>query len=70
MILLVGILVLVYLQEYGTSFPLVTVEDMVHSQFLLLEHLGIKSVHATVGASLGGMLSLQAAALFPDSVGR
>lgn len=43
---------------------------MVRSQFVLLEHLGVSHVHATVGASLGGMLSLQAAVMFPESVGR
>ncbi len=35
------------------TFPLVTVEDMVRSQFLLLDHLGVTSVHASVGSSLG-----------------
>jgi hypothetical protein len=43
------------LQEYATAFPLVTVEDFVQSQFLLLDHLGIGALHASVGSSLGGM---------------
>ena len=42
-------------QEYGTTFPLVTVEDMVRSQFHVLDHLGIDKLHASVGSSLGGM---------------
>ena len=58
------------LQPYGTTFPLVTVDDMVRSQFLVLDHLGIQRVHAVVGSSLGGMMSLSAAALFPERVGR
>lgn len=56
--------------EYAMTFPLLTVEDMVDAQFLLLDNLGIGKVHATVGASLGGMQSLMSAALYPERVGR
>ena len=49
---------------------MVTVEDMVEAQFLLLNHLGINRLHAAVGASLGGMQSVMSAAMFPDRVGR
>ena len=52
------------------SFPLVTIEDMVHAQFLLLDRLGVGRLHAAVGASLGGMQSLMAAAIYPERVGR
>lgn len=52
------------------SFPVLTVEDMVQAQFLLLDHLGIDSLHASVGSSLGGMQSIMSAALFPNRVGR
>ena len=52
------------------SFPLTTVEDMVRVQFLLIEHLGIDRVHASVGSSLGGMQAILGAALFPERVGR
>lgn len=57
-------------KPYATTFPLVTVEDMIHSQFLLLDHLGIEKLHGSVGSSLGGMLSLMSATLYPDRVGR
>lgn len=57
-------------EHYGSSFPIVSVIDFVHSQFLLLDSLGINKVHGTVGASLGGMSSLVAAALYPDRVER
>ncbi|XP_015757720.1 PREDICTED: probable serine-O-acetyltransferase cys2 [Acropora digitifera] len=57
-------------KPYATTFPIVSVDDMVYSFFLLLDSLGIEKVHAVVGASLGGMVSLDAAALFPDRVGR
>ena len=52
------------------TFPVVSVEDMVRAQFLLLDHLGVSRLHATVGASLGGMQSIMSAALFPQRVGR
>ncbi|XP_035684003.1 serine O-succinyltransferase-like isoform X2 [Branchiostoma floridae] len=57
-------------QPYATTFPIITVADMVNSQFMLLDHLGIQKLHASVGPSLGGMISLMAGALYPDRVGR
>ncbi len=55
---------------YAMDFPVVTVRDMVRAQLLLLDHLGIDRLHASVGSSLGGMQSLMLAALTPDRVGR
>ncbi|XP_067940861.1 uncharacterized protein [Watersipora subatra] len=57
-------------QPYGTTFPLVSVVDMVNAQFLLLDHLGIDKLYAAVGSSLGGMQSLNAAVKFADRVSR
>ena len=44
----------------------VTTRDIVRSQVLLLEHLGIKRLQAVIGGSVGGMLALQLAADFPQ----
>jgi homoserine O-acetyltransferase len=57
-------------QRYATRFPILTIEDMVRAQFRLLDHLGVKKLYASVGASMGGMQSLAAGVLFPDRVGR
>jgi len=57
-------------EPFATDFPIVTVADMVRTQLMLLDHLGIEGLHAAVGSSLGGMLSLQTAAMAPDRVGR
>ncbi len=57
-------------KEYGTTFPLVTVEDFIKAQFLLLDHMGVDRVHACIGASLGGMQASLAAALYPERVDR
>eukprot|EP00055_Hartaetosiga_balthica_P010560 m.45454 g.45454 ORF g.45454 m.45454 type:complete len:486 (+) comp7222_c0_seq2:113-1570(+) len=55
---------------YGTSFPIITVLDMVRAQFQLLDHLGVETLHASVGASLGGMQSLLATQKFHKRVNR
>lgn len=57
-------------QNYATRFPILTIDDMVRAQFRLLDHMGVDKLYASVGSSMGGMLSLDAAVLFPDRVGR
>lgn len=57
-------------RNYATRFPILTIDDMVRAQFRLLDHLGIDKLYASVGSSMGGMLSLAAGVLFPDRVGR
>lgn len=55
-------------QWYATRFPILTMQDMVRAQFRLLDGLGVQKLHASVGASMGGMQSLAAGTLFPDRV--
>ncbi|KAH9827654.1 Serine O-acetyltransferase [Teratosphaeria destructans] len=57
-------------QPYATSFPILTMEDMVRAQFRLLDGLGIDRLYASVGNSMGGMQSLAAGVHFPDRVAR
>ncbi len=57
-------------EPYATDFPILTVADMVRAQLPLLDHLGIDRLHASVGASLGGMQSLLLASEVPERVGR
>jgi len=57
-------------RPYAADFPILTVGDMVRAQLALLDHLGIARLHASSGASLGGMQSLLLAALAPERVGR
>ncbi|TPX11103.1 uncharacterized protein E0L32_007964 [Thyridium curvatum] len=57
-------------QLYATRFPILTMEDMVRAQFRLLDHLGVSRLYASVGSSMGGMLSLASGLLFPERVGR
>jgi len=53
-------------QPYGADFPVVTVEDWVHSQALLADVLGITQFAAVMGGSLGGMQALAWSMLYPD----
>src|SRR3954468_2503275 len=52
-------------RAYGVEFPFVTILDMVRSQKLLLDHLGVSELHATIGGSMGGMLALLFSIEFP-----
>ena len=45
--------------QHGPAFPKFAIRDMVQSQRLLLDHLGIQHVVAVAGASMGGMQVLQ-----------
>ena len=54
---------------YGARFPIVTVEDWVHSQQRFAERLGIQRFAAVVGGSLGGMQALRWAMDYPKQVG-
>lgn len=53
---------------YATNFPLVTIEDMVRAQNLLVEHFGIKKLHAVIGGSMGGMQTLAWSVLYPEKI--
>jgi len=55
---------------YGGSFPHIQFGDIVNSQIPLLDHLGIGKLHAAVGASLGGNLTLNFATRYADRVDR
>jgi homoserine O-acetyltransferase len=55
-------------KPYGSSFPRVTVHDIVRSQLPILETHRIEKLHAVVGASLGGMCALDFAFHFPERV--
>ncbi len=51
---------------YGSSFPVVTVEDWVNAQARLLDALGIEQLAAVLGGSLGGMQALSWALQYPQ----
>ena len=53
---------------YGADFPVVTVEDWVNAQARLLDALGIQSLAAVMGGSLGGMQALSWTLQYPERV--
>ena len=55
-------------RPFGLAFPVVTIRDMVRVQNALIEHLGIPSLLAVVGGSMGGMQALEWAVSFPGKV--
>jgi homoserine O-acetyltransferase len=55
-------------EPYGMHFPIVTIPDMVRSQRILLDHLGVKRLHAVIGGSMGGYQALVWPILYPDLV--
>ncbi|MBK6797779.1 MAG: alpha/beta fold hydrolase [Acidobacteria bacterium] len=57
-------------RPFGADFPVVSVRDWVRSQALLLDHLGIDKLRAVIGASIGGMQSIQWAIDYPDRLER
>ena len=55
-------------KPFGASFPIVTVDDWVNSQARLLDYLGIETLAAVIGGSLGGMQALQWTLAYPSRV--
>ena len=53
---------------YGADFPVVTVEDWVNAQARLLDALGIDTLAAVMGGSLGGMQALSWTLQYPQRV--
>ena len=51
---------------YGADFPVVTVEDWVNAQAKLLDALGIETLAAVLGGSLGGMQALSWTLQYPE----
>ncbi len=53
---------------YGADFPVVTVEDWVNAQARLLDAMGIATLAAVMGGSLGGMQALSWTLQYPQRV--
>ena len=55
-------------QAWGADFPVVTVEDWVEAQARLLDAMGIQTLAAVMGGSLGGMQALAWTLQYPERV--
>jgi len=57
-------------KTFGGFFPEITLGDIVRGQRLVIQHLGIKKLHAVIGGSMGGMQALLWSSDYPTEVGR
>ena len=57
-------------KPYASAFPHISVSDVVRSQILLLDRLGIGRLHAVVGPSTGGLAAINLATTFPERTSR
>ena len=55
---------------HGADFPRISVEDIVATQALLMQDLGVRRLAAVVGPSFGGYQALQWAVMHPEMVER
>lgn len=57
-------------KPYGMRFPQIQIRDSVNVQKALLDQLGVKKLHAVMGASMGSMQTFEWAAAYPEMVER
>jgi homoserine O-acetyltransferase len=55
-------------QVWGVRFPVITIADMVRAQIMAMDALGIGTLHAVIGGSMGGMQVLEWARQAPGRV--
>jgi len=55
-------------RNYGLSFPMITIADMVKVQKKLMDYLGVQSLLSLAGGSMGGMQGLEWIIEYPDFV--
>jgi len=54
-------------KRYRLSFPVLTLEDVAESAWLVVRHLGIEKLYAVVGCSMGGMSGMALCVRHPDA---
>jgi homoserine O-acetyltransferase len=55
-------------RPYGSSFPVVTIRDMVRTQAAVADALGVERWLAVAGGSMGGMQALEWGVMYPERV--
>jgi len=57
-------------EAFGSSFPSLHVADQAKAFMQLVSSFGIEKLHAAVGPSVGGLITLTVATLYPERVAR
>lgn len=57
-------------KPYGSTFPTITIGDMVHAQKELADYLGVKELYCVIGGSMGGFQAMKWAIYYPELVKR
>lgn len=55
-------------KPYGMNFPIFTIDDLVHLQKKLIDHLGVRQLRYVIGPSMGGLTAFMWANLYPEIV--
>ncbi|MEF2071387.1 homoserine O-acetyltransferase MetX [Consotaella aegiceratis] len=55
-------------EPYALDLPVITIRDMVRAQAMLIDRLGIETLFAVIGGSMGGMQVLQWTVSYPERV--
>lgn len=53
-------------KPWGSSFPAVSASDQANATAMLLDHLNIQRLHGLIGPSVGGLIALTFATLYPE----
>lgn len=53
-------------RPWGSRFPVVSIRDMVRTQAVVADHLGVQEWAAVIGGSMGGMQVLEWGVMYPD----
>jgi len=56
-------------KRYGSSFPVVSIRDMVRTQAFVADHLGVRRWACVLGGSMGGMQVLEWGVMYPERCG-
>lgn len=57
-------------KPYGSTFPTITIGDMVRAQKMLADSLGIKRFYCVIGGSMGGFQAMKWAIYYPEIIER
>lgn len=56
-------------QAWGSRFPAISVRDQVFTEHTFLQAIGVSTVHAVLGGSMGGARALEWSVMSPEAVG-